>query len=209
MATKKKSRKRSTIPTIPQLSFQVLNNVQTIEKYAHNELRDCRDVKSGDLNVEKAKRIARTCSVAVLDVMLAYYESLVTFDERWIIQLQESAVESVVGMIPSGYEDDLYEFFRHLLWKTTYSHLNAPKANKKLEPVSKQATLLKETIADQINHLRKECHLSTEELADKIGIDTRSVKRHVAGKSTPYPQHLRAYQKIFSELLNRQISIRA
>lgn len=115
--------------------MKALDRVQEIEEYAHRELRQCRDTLSGHLNVEKATRIARTCAVSVLDAMLGYYESLAVFDARWIVQLQESAVESVVGMIPRNYSDELYEWFTNLLMETTYAHLNPPKP--KIKPPQK------------------------------------------------------------------------
>lgn len=64
-----------------------------------------------------------------------------------------------------------------------------------------------ETIGEQINRLREECRLTVEELAERIGIEPRSVQRHEAGTSTPYARHLRTYEKEFSKLLNRQIVI--
>jgi hypothetical protein len=147
---KKKKSKRAPAPDIPPLSLPALDRVQKLEDYAQHELRDCRDSRSHDLNVEKAKRIARTCAVAVLDALLAYYESLPAYDERWIAQLQDSAIESVVGMIPKGYEDDLYEWFRNLLLATTYAHLNPPKLKPK-PPQQIDRTKLKQNYLSQFD----------------------------------------------------------
>lgn len=201
---RKKKSKRISVPAIPQLSLQTLNDVQKIERYAKQQLSDCQH--SGHFNVHKGERILRTCAVQVLKAQLDYYESLAIFHPRWVIKLQENTVEAAVGMLPDGYSDELYEHFRKLLWDTTYADLNPSKPETN-QPTNELRTK-PETIADQINRLRSECHLSTEELAEKIGVDPRSVKRHQAGKTRPYPQHLRAYQRVFSELLNRQVSIR-
>ncbi len=64
-----------------------------------------------------------------------------------------------------------------------------------------------ETIGEQIRRLREECHLSTEELAEKVELDTRTVQRHEAGETTPYPRHLRVYERVFFNSLNRKIVI--
>jgi ribosome-binding protein aMBF1 (putative translation factor) len=109
-------------------------------------------------------------------------------------------------MLPDGYGDELFDEFYTLLAHTTYDHLNQPKPKTKSQIASESKPQL-ESISSQINKLRNECHLSVEELADKIGIDPRSVKRHLAGTTQPYPQYLRAYQTVFSNLLNRPISI--
>jgi len=65
-----------------------------------------------------------------------------------------------------------------------------------------------ETVSTQISRLREECHLTEEELAEKIDMDIRSVQRHLAGKVVPYARHLRIYERVFSKILNRQIVIR-
>jgi DNA-binding transcriptional regulator YiaG len=205
--SKKKKSKKIPVPAIPHLSLKALDDVQEIERYARQELRDCEN--RDRFNTQKAERILRACTVQVLKIQLVYYESLPTFHEKWIIELQEDAIESAVGMIPGGYADELYEYFRNVLWDTTYADLNPPKPKQKKSQPTSESRAQTESIAAQINRLRNECHLSTEELAVKINIDPRSVKRHLAGKSRPYPQHLRAYQTVFSELLNRPVSIRS
>lgn len=65
----------------------------------------------------------------------------------------------------------------------------------------------RETIGAQIKRSREECRLTVEELAPMVGIEPRSVQRHEADKSTPYPRHISAYERVFSKLLKRQIVI--
>ena len=122
---KKKKSNRRTVPVIPQLSLGALDAVQKIERYARHELRECQNISH--FNTQKAERILRTCAVQVLKTQLAYYQSLPTFHEQWVIQLQSNSIESAVGMVPGGYGDDLYEHFRNLLWDTTYADLNPLK----------------------------------------------------------------------------------
>jgi hypothetical protein len=197
---KKEKSKRTPVPAIPQLSLEVLDDVQKIERYARQELRDCEH--TGHFNRYKAERILRTCTVQVLKVQLDYYESLPTFHEKWVIKLQENTIEAGVGMLPDGYSDELYQDFRNLLWDTTYKDLNPPKklAAKTEEPQKPDMAL-----AIQIKDLRDECRLTTEELAEKISLDSRSVQRHIAGKTQPYVRHIRAYEALFSKLLDRKV----
>jgi hypothetical protein len=198
---KRKKSSRSTVPAIPQLSLDALDDVQKIERYARQEVRDCeyRD----HFNTQKAERILRACTVEVLRIQLAYYEALPIFHRKWVIRLQENAIESAVAMIPGGYGDDLYEYFRNLLWDTTYADLNPPK-----ELVTKKESRKPDTtLADQIRELRDECRLTTEELAEQVHLDARSVQRHLSGKTHPYARHLRAYEAAFSKLLKRQIVV--
>jgi ribosome-binding protein aMBF1 (putative translation factor) len=65
-----------------------------------------------------------------------------------------------------------------------------------------------ETIAAQLQRLRVECDLTEEELAEEIGIDIRSVQRHLASDGIPRALTLRRYERAFSKLLNKQIVIR-
>lgn len=136
--SKKKSIKNQ-VPAIPQLSLKALDDVQKIERYARQQLRECENLSH--LNIQKAERILRTCTVQVLKAQIAYYESLPAFHEKWIIKLQEDAIQSAVGMIQEGYGNDVYEHFRNVLWDTTYADLNppTPKSKPARKPPSRKA----------------------------------------------------------------------
>jgi len=196
---KKKKSKRTAVPPIPQLSLAALDTVQKIERYAHLELLDCRN--ASHFNTKKAERILRACTVQVLKAQIAYYESLPTFHEEWIIKLQEDAIESAVGMVPGGYMDDLYEHFRGILWDTTDADLNPPTkpTAKAVEPRKPDTTL-----SEQIEKLRDEARLTNEELADKINIEPRSLYRHLSG-TPPRARHIAAYEQFFSDKLARKV----
>jgi DNA-binding XRE family transcriptional regulator len=62
-------------------------------------------------------------------------------------------------------------------------------------------------VAGQIDDLRRECHLTVEQLATKIGVEARSVYRHLSGTTQPRIGHIGAYERVFSELLERKIVI--
>ena len=62
-----------------------------------------------------------------------------------------------------------------------------------------------ETIGAQIERLRLECRLTVEELAEVLGVEVRSVYRHRSGQSTPRPGHLAAYERLFSQRLERKV----
>jgi|ERR1035438_1882036 hypothetical protein len=130
--SKKKESRKNQVPAIPQLSLKALDDVQKIERYARQQLRECENLSH--LNIQKAERILRTCTVQVLKTQITYYESVPAFHEKWIIKLQEDAIGSAVGMIQDGYGNDVYEHFREVLWKTTYADLNPPTLKPKPVP---------------------------------------------------------------------------
>jgi hypothetical protein len=65
-----------------------------------------------------------------------------------------------------------------------------------------------ESIGFQLDSLRENCRLTIEQLAEKVGINIRTVQRHLADKSNPYPRHLTAYERVFSKLLSRKVVIK-
>jgi DNA-binding XRE family transcriptional regulator len=65
-----------------------------------------------------------------------------------------------------------------------------------------------EPIAAQINRLRRECNWTEEQLAEKVGVTTRTVQRHLAEDSTPYARHIATYERVFSKQLEREVVIR-
>jgi DNA-binding XRE family transcriptional regulator len=65
-----------------------------------------------------------------------------------------------------------------------------------------------ESIAGQINRLRRECNWTEEQLAEKVGVTTRTVQRHLAEDSMPYARHIATYERVFSKQLEREVVIR-
>jgi DNA-binding transcriptional regulator YiaG len=59
----------------------------------------------------------------------------------------------------------------------------------------------------QIDRLRKECHLTEEQLAVEMKITTRTVQRHIYDTCPPRSRNLTGYSRLFSRLLKRQIVI--
>ena len=63
-------------------------------------------------------------------------------------------------------------------------------------------------VAMQIRSLRREARLTVEELADKVGVASRTVQRHEAGEVGEIRlRHLRQYERVFGSLLKRPIRI--
>ena len=94
-----------------------------------------------------------------------------------------------------------------LQWKGKRLHMkNAPSAV--ISPASPAEATVVRSVDAQIDELRKESNLTVEGLAEKIGVSTRTVQRHIADSSMPYPRHLTAYMRLFSKSLRREVFIR-
>ena len=74
-------------------------------------------------------------------------------------------------------------------------------------PAARPESQKAETVGEQIDSLRAECRYTVEELAEKLGIQPRSVYRHLSGEAIPRKPHLGAYERVFSERLGRKVFI--
>lgn len=64
------------------------------------------------------------------------------------------------------------------------------------------------TIAQQLKALQRECDISAEKMAEALGVDPRSIYKHLAGQTVPRRDHIAAYEKLFSEHLNRSVILK-
>lgn len=65
-----------------------------------------------------------------------------------------------------------------------------------------------ESVGSQIMRLRAECNMTAEELAGAMGMDVRQIYRHQAGETSPRAGNLRAYEKVFSDALHRDVTMK-
>ena len=65
----------------------------------------------------------------------------------------------------------------------------------------------KESTGSQIRRLMDESHLTAEQIAPELDVDPRSIYRHIADEARPRKRHLRAYEKVFSQALDRKVLI--
>jgi hypothetical protein len=72
--------------------------------------------------------------------------------------------------------------------------------------VKRQKRPKTEPLKVQLAHLRKDCKLTVDQLAEAIDIETRSVYRHLRG-TIPRDEQLRAYERVFTEKLGQPITL--
>ena len=169
-------RRKTSLPRLPPLPFDVLREVQNTEEYARRALSICAERGSMSFNVEQATRLLRTCVVTVLDLQIEYYASLPSYHSEWIKELMWKTVDSAIGLFPlfvSG------ESLRDELEHTLKDHLKQSKLTQRVGP-SKQA----EALSKQLEVLRVECRLTVEDMADALDVALRSVYRHLSGEAT-------------------------
>ena len=80
--------------------------------------------------------------------------------------------------------------------------------NQPAKPPKRPNAPGQESAAEQLEKLRQESRLTIEQLAEKVGVNVRTVQRHLADDSSPYLRHLTAYERVFSKLLKRDVVIK-
>lgn len=75
-----------------------------------------------------------------------------------------------------------------------------------IEAPQPSAPATRESLAAQIKRLQAECDVTAEEMAQALKIEPRSIYKHLAGQTVPRRNHLAAYEKLFSERLNRPVT---
>ena len=202
------------LPPLPPLSVKALHDLQEIEDFLAEQLKDCDEFFGGAIGVlarhnspKRIERVLRTCLVEHLDVQLNYYLSLPQYRPTWIVKIIGSSIGSILGqfsIFSSG------EQYRGILFQTATEHLKTrapefPKPQKSLPlpPSETEPTPIK----DQLELLREECRITVEKLAEGIGLDPRSVYRHLSGEAAPRARQIGAYEKLFSKRLSRSVRL--
>jgi DNA-binding transcriptional regulator YiaG len=135
----------------------------------------------------------------VLKVLAAeYVDAGLNLKDFWAAMREE--IESTANSL------SLYDAQRRLL-EAEFLTPPEQKVSARPRPLAASTAPEPDTVGAQINRLREECHLAPDELAVKIGIDVRSVRRHLKDSSLPYDRTLWAYETLFSKLLNRKVVI--
>ena len=143
---------------------------------------------------------------SVLKVLSKEYDDAgLTLREFW------DAMKLEIEGVSNSFE--LYDSQKRLLEVEFFAPPQKPVSVKTLAVAPQPSAIPQvapkaETVGAQINGLRDECHLTAEELAEEVELDSRTVQRHLADETIPYARHLRVYERIFSRLLNRQVLIR-
>ena len=172
------------------------------EALANAEARQLSDAKEKYVLNQANLKAARS----VLKVLSKEYDDAgLTLREFW------DAMKLEIEGVASSFE--LYDSQKRLLETEFFAPQQKTVPAKTLADAPRLSAIPQvapkaETVGEQIDRLREECNLMPDKLAEEIGLDVRSVQRHLAGDSIPYDRHLWAYQKLFSKLLNRQVVIR-
>ena len=59
-----------------------------------------------------------------------------------------------------------------------------------------------------ISHVVADTGSWEQKMAEALGIDPRSIYRHLAGQTVPRRNHIATYEKLFSERLNRPVTLK-
>jgi DNA-binding XRE family transcriptional regulator len=140
------------------------------------------------------------------DLLIAWLEALRQDGSNFImgpylIEKNEDGSEAAHYLTGSIYDacEASANFCRKLesrALQTEFEETQQPPVPQPIPPSTPE-----QTIAAQLQKLRDECRWTIPELAEAVGIDPRTVDRHLAGKSNPYPRTISAYERAFGKHL--------
>jgi DNA-binding XRE family transcriptional regulator len=88
--------------------------------------------------------------------------------------------------------------------KQEYAGIEPTRNGEKPESVQ---SYVPDTIAAQLQRLRRECNWSAEKLAEAVRLNPRTVARHLSGETTPHLRNISAYERVFSKQLKRRVVV--
>ncbi|MFC5864655.1 helix-turn-helix domain-containing protein [Acidicapsa dinghuensis] len=158
-----------------------------VSKYAHQEYRD-----SDDPTLEVAEELKQAIREHV-EATASHFKPAFTSSDT---KKHPSVFESLTGKEAASYARagiDIASASPLLLM--AHAALDHP-ASETASP-----------IGDQLRILRQESGFTTEEIAEKIGINVRHVYKHLAG-TVPRAKHIRAYEEVFTAALGRTVKLK-
>ena len=185
-------------PIGPAALFRWLNELKG-ESPHYQRLRQSRDLPDGTMESREGGIISDVCTASQDH---CYRLETAALDR----QLHDSPASAPSTSIrtTSRFVDRIH---RQLEREEELEHernLRTIREGKETPPEPERA----ESIAAQINRLRCECKWTEEQLAEKVGVTTRTVQRHLAEDSMPYARHIATYERVFSKQLEREVVIR-
>ena len=113
--------------------------------------------------------------------------------------------DSKVAHIPSNFQ--LEAKVNKTLWALSGQYLHDELVEERVQAAAEHIPPPYDLIKDQIKRLKGETRVTVDKMARALEVETRSIYMHLAGHTIPLRRHLVAYEKLFSDLLNRSVTI--
>jgi hypothetical protein len=91
--------------------------------------------------------------------------------------------------------------------RTSLQDHTAQREASAQEPHNSDLGSRPEPLSDQLNRLIAESRMSIPALAERMGIEPRSIYRHLSGESEPRLGHIGAYERVLTEATGRKVVI--
>jgi DNA-binding XRE family transcriptional regulator len=141
--------------------------------------------------------------VGAFEAQIEYYEKLPIYTKEWLKELQQTTIDSALGLMPMWTSGEL---FRDELVHTLRIYVRQlPKPSS--SPPERALPENKPSIQQQLDDLRNECRLTVEDLAEALDVAPRSIYRHLSGEAIPRNRQVAAYEKLFSKQLGKSIRL--
>lgn len=191
-----------TFGAMPPLPLKTTRDIQKLE----TELRT--DLSVTVMFSSVWDEYLRTYVTEMYEIFYAFY-SRFEEDKRRLIKVSVFSAASRINVLLRAHfitEKPLLDIYNQKLLETVTEHalrrhLRSPEDDEAQQMSSSS------TVAAQLCVLKDEGRLSAQALADGIGVNLRTVQRHLTGEQYPRAAQILAYENFLSEKLRRLVKL--
>jgi DNA-binding XRE family transcriptional regulator len=190
-------------PVPPQRPLQLIRNLQS---YASMLFKTEADQYEQFRDDGRYPAWLRGLGERVLARVLEAFERIEQGDANFTLSYHGIAHPTMISELRKILGDLVYLY----TWKDSAERTPAESfaPNPTLAVGKEEASDNGEPIAAQIKRLQAECDITAADMAEALEVDERSIYRHLAGKAKPRRKQIKAYEKLFSKLLQRSVTLR-
>ena len=203
---------RTPTASAPILSSDALDAVHRVTQKCRRILKDHEDFRTSWVNSDKAREVTRTFAIEEFDLRMDDYTRNYDFSTKMVPPIIKATVSSILSAFPADAHNPREELEKDLSrtlqdYVRHSSDLRIPSTRRTAKGNADARTELP-SLAHQIKQLCEECRATYDEVAEGIGVSTRSVARHVSDDSAPSKRHIRGYEQFFSKILKREVRLK-
>jgi hypothetical protein len=127
--------------------------------------------------------------------------------EYWVAESRNRPIPTVPPPGAKGWKPPAAEPITPLSGRGSGSPLAPPQPIRETGTPLQNPQPPERSIGGQLEALRVECDLTQQKLSDELGMELRTVQRHLSGESRPSRRAVASYEKYFSKRLNTKVVI--
>lgn len=203
------------ISDMPPLTPEMHDELRALERGLRLELRSCCN-RYEVIDPHAAFEYARTYAVQFYDLYYGFYSQIPDpkYRPHWRPASETFAFDRVVRCIENNsgirayFANDTTRTQRIRRTISDHAERNPiPTIPIDLQPPNRPGVFAPVSVAARLKALKRKSRLSAQKIADGIGVDLRTVQRHLSGTASPRDAQILAYEKFFTNHLGEPTKI--